>query len=294
MNVEVTVEVAQQTYDEQPRHWNGVAGCAWVEEQELLDRMFRPLEDLLVDAVVPGHRVLDVGCGAGGTTLAAARRLGTNGGCVGIDISGPMITAARARAEQEDMPASFIRADIQTHPFERAEFDMLISRFGVMFFNDPVMAFANLRIAAADDAELRFIAWRSAAENPFMTTAERAAAPLVPNIPVRQPDSPGQFGFADRNRVAAILDESGWADIDIQAIDVDCTLPEKDLIRYFTRLGPLGLVLGEVADRTRSQVIETVRPAFDPYVHGPEVRYTAACWMVSAHAGTQPKPGSAR
>lgn len=288
--------VTRPTYDEQPKHWNGVAGCAWVDEQELLDRMFKPLEDLLVDAVVAGsgHRVLDVGCGAGGTTLGFARRLGTKGRCVGIDISDPMIAAARARAERENAPASFIRADIQTHPFEHADFDMIVSRFGVMFFNDPVMAFANLRSAAADDAELRFIAWRSAAENPFMTTAERAAAPLVPNIPVRQPDSPGQFGFADRHRVAAILSESGWADIDIRAIDVNCTLPEKDLVRYFTRLGPLGMVLGGVDDRTRSRVIETVRPAFDPYVHGPEVRYTAACWMVSARAETPPKPGSAR
>ena len=290
------MEVAQQTYDEQPGHWNGVAGCAWVEEQELLDRMFKPLEDLLVDAVVAGsgHRVLDVGCGAGGATLAVARRLGTNGQCIGIDISDPMIAAARARAEREDAPASFIRADIQTHPFERAEFDMIISRFGVMFFNDPVRAFANLRSAAADDAGLRFIAWRSAAENSFMTIAEHAAAPLVPNIPVRQPDSPGQFGFADQHRVTAILDESGWADIDIQPIDVSCVLPEKDLIRYFTRLGPLGLVLSGVDDRTRAQVIETVRPAFDPYVHGSEVRYTAACWMVSARAGRQPKPDLAR
>jgi SAM-dependent methyltransferase len=284
------------TYDEQPKHWNGVAGCAWVEEQELLDRMFQPLEDLLVDAVVAGsgHRVLDVGCGAGGITLAVARRLGPKGRCVGADISDPMIAAARTRAESEDACASFVRADIQTHPFEPADFDMIISRFGVMFFNDPVMAFANLRSAARDDAEMQFIAWRSAEENPFMTTAERAAAPLVPNIPVRQPDLPGQFGFADRHRVAAILDESGWADIDIRAIDVNCTLPEKDLVRYFTRLGPLGLVLGGVDDHTRSRVIETVRPAFDPYVDGDEVRYTAACWMVSARAGTQPKPGSTR
>lgn len=288
--------ITRPTYDEQRKHWNGVAGCAWVEEQELLDRMFKPLEELLLDAVVAGsgRRVLDVGCGAGGTTLAVARRLGTKAHCVGVDISDLMIAAARARAESEDACASFIRADIQTHPFDPADFDMIVSRFGVMFFNDPVMAFANLRSAARDDAELQFIAWRSAEENPFMTTAERAAAPLVPNIPVRQPDSPGQFGFADRNRVAAILDESGWADIDIRAIDVNCTLPEKDLVRYFTRLGPLGLVLGGVDDPTRSHVIETVRPAFAPYVHGPEVRYTAACWMVSARGGTQPKPGSAR
>ena len=157
----------------------------------------------------PGSRVLDVGCGTGSTTLAVARRLGAKGRCIGIDISEPMIAAARARAEREGTPASFIRADAQTHAFEPASFDMIISRFGVMFFDDSVRAFANLRRAARDDAELRFIAWRSAAENPFMTTAERAAAPLLPNLPARRPDAPGQFAFADRRRVYSILEESG-------------------------------------------------------------------------------------
>jgi hypothetical protein len=96
-----------------------------------------------------------------------------------------------------------------------------------MFFDDPVRAFANLRRAARDDAELRFIAWRSAAENPFMTTAERAAAPLLPNLPARPPDAPGQFAFADRRRVHAVLEDSGWTEIDIRPIDVPRTLSER-------------------------------------------------------------------
>jgi ubiquinone/menaquinone biosynthesis C-methylase UbiE len=278
------MNVAHRNNDEQTKHWNGPAGRAWVEEQELLDQVLKPFEDLLVEAVSArsGRRVLDVGCGTGSTTLAVARLLGAQGRCIGIDISDPMITTARARAEREGTPASFIRADAQDHAFEPASFDMIISRFGVMFFDDSVRAFANLRRAAEDDAELRFIAWRSPSENPFMTTAERAAAPLMPNLPARRPDAPGQFAFADQRRVQRILEESGWAEIDIRPIDVACTLPEKELVRYLTRLGPLGLILHEADDRTRSQVIETVRSAFDPYVHGAEVRFTAACWMVGA------------
>jgi SAM-dependent methyltransferase len=276
------MNAAQPTYDEQTKHWNATAGCAWVDAQELLDQMFKQLEDLLVDAVAAGSRVLDVGCGTGGTTLAVARRLGTQGHCVGADVSEPMIAAARARAEREGAPASFIVADVQTHPFERASFDAIISRFGVMFFNDPVQAFANMRRAATDDAALHAIVWRSAEENPFMTTAERAAAPLLPNLPARPQDGPGQFSFADPQRVAAILEGGGWADVDLQAIDVECTLPEKELIGYFTRLGPLGLALQGEDERTRAQVIDAVRPAFDSFVRGAEVRYTAACWMVTA------------
>jgi ubiquinone/menaquinone biosynthesis C-methylase UbiE len=278
------MNAAQPTYDEQTKHWNATAGCAWVDAQELLDQMFKRLEDLLVDAVAAGSRVLDVGCGTGGTTLAVAHRLGGEGHSVGADVSEPMIAAARARAEREGAPASFIVADVQTHPFERASFDAIISRFGVMFFKDPVQAFANMRRAATDDAALHVIVWRSAEENPFMTTAERAAAPLLPNLPARPTDGPGQFAFADPQRVAAILEGGGWADVDLQAIDVECTLPEKELIGYFTRLGPVGLTLQGEDERTRAKVIDAVRPAFDPFVQGTEVRYTAACWMISARA----------
>jgi SAM-dependent methyltransferase len=273
--------------DEQTKHWNGPAGRAWVEGQELLDRILKPFEDLLVAAVSAGNSggsVLDVGCGTGGTTLAVARLLGANGRCVGVDISEPMVAAARARAEREGSPASFIRADAQSYPFEPARFDKILSRFGVMFFNDSVVAFTNLRRAARAGAELRFIAWRTPAENPFMTTAERAAAPLLPNLPARRPDAPGPFALADGRQVYRILEESGWAEIDVRPIDVPCTLPEKELVTHFTRLGPLGLVLHELDDRTRTEVIQSVRAAFDPYVHGAEVRFTAACWMVGARA----------
>jgi SAM-dependent methyltransferase len=280
------MNVARQTDDEQEKLWNGVAGRGWVEAQELLDQLFKPFEDLLVEAVSvrSANRVLDVGCGTGSTTIAVARRLGANGRCIGIDISDPMLAAAQARAEREGTPASFIRANAQTHAFEPASFDVIISRFGVMFFDDAVRAFANLRRAARNDAGLTFIAWRSASENPFMTTAERAAAPLLPNLPARRPDAPGQFAFADRSRVYRILEESGWAGIDIRPIDVACTLPEKELIRNVTRLGPLGRIIDETDEHTRNKVLEAVRAAFDPYVHGAEVRFTAACWMVSARA----------
>ncbi len=282
------MDITHPTDDEQTTLWNGLAGRAWVEAQELLDHIFRPFEELLLKAVSAGSggRVLDVGCGAGSTTLAAARLLGAKGRCVGIDISDPMIAAARARVKREGTPARFVRANAQIHAFEPASFDMIISRFGVMFFDDSVRAFANLRSAAGDDAELRFVAWRSATENPFMTTAERAAAPLLPNIPVREPDAPGQFAFADRRRVYRILEQSGWAEIDIQPIDVSCTLPERELVGYLARLGPLGRILHEADEQTRTRVIEAVRPAFDPYVHGADVRFDAACWMVGARGAT--------
>lgn len=278
--------------NDQENLWNGTAGRAWVDAQTTLDQILEPFADLLVEAVsavsaASGGSVLDVGCGTGGTTLAVARRLGDQGRCVGVDISAPMIDAARARAEREGTPASFIRADAQTHAFEPASFDVIISRFGVMFFDDFVGAFANLRHAAKVGAALRFIAWRGPEENPFMTTAERAAAPFLPSIPPRRLDAPGQFAFADSHRIRRVLEESGWDEIDIQPIDVTCTFPETELNRYLTRLGPLGLVLQDADEDTRTRVVQTVRGAFAPYVHGANVRFDAACWMVGARAFRQ-------
>ncbi|WP_306362316.1 class I SAM-dependent methyltransferase [Nocardia sp. CC227C] len=270
---------------EKSRQWRGGSGHAWADLQEALDTALRPFEELLVTAVraAGGHRVLDIGCGAGTTTLAAARSLGADGRSVGVDISEPLIAVARERARRTRLPAEFLLADAQTYAFT-PDFDTLISRFGVMFFADPVAAFANLRGAAREGAALRFVAWRGIEENPFMTTAERAAAPLVPGLPGRDPSGPGQFAFADRDRVAGVLADSGWSDITIDPVDPVCTLPEEHLVAYFTRLGPLGTVFADLPEQLRPRVVDVVRSAFEPYVDGGMVRYPAACWLVGARA----------
>jgi SAM-dependent methyltransferase len=273
------MNVASPTNDEQSKHWNGTGGRNWLELQAVVNQTLQPFADLLVKAC--SGRVLDVGCGTGGTTIAVAR---STGSCVGVDISEPLIAAAREYAKQERVSANFILADAQTHTFEPASFDRVISRFGVMFFDNPAAAFANLRRAARTGAELHFIAWRSPAENPFMTTAERAAAPLLPELPPRSPDAPGPFGLADRERTLRMLKEGGWADVDIQPADVVITLPEKELVRFFTRLGPLAQFWAQANDKIRAEIIATVRPAFEPFVHGAEVRYTAACWIIRGRA----------
>jgi ubiquinone/menaquinone biosynthesis C-methylase UbiE len=280
------METKHRTNEEQIALWNDTAGRAWVELQDTLDRVLEPFEALLVKAVAArrAQRVLDIGCGTGSTTLAIARQIGPKGSALGVDISEPMIALAKQRAERESVPPRFICADAQTHAFDGESFDMIVSRFGVMFFDDPVRAFANLRRAAAPKAELQVIAWRSAAENPFMTTAERAAAPLLPQMPARKADEPGQFAFADRSRVTSILETSGWTEIDIEPLDVVCSLPERELEPYFTRLGPLGRVLPQLDEKSRSRAIDTVRAAFDPFVHGASVRFTAACWTIGAQA----------
>lgn len=262
--------------------WNGRSGDAWVETQDVMDRVLQPMGDVLVDAVAalaPG-RVLDIGCGSGQTTVAVARRL-VDAEVTGIDISEPMIAAARARAERERVDATFLRADVQRHDFEAGSAGVVMSRFGVMFFDDPVLAFSNLRVVASGGGSLRVVVWRAVDENPFMSAAPRAAASIVP-MPSIEPNAPGPFGLADPDYVRSILERSGWRDIDLAAIDLECSMREDDLIRYFTRVGGVGRVFADLDADTQARVIEVVRPAFDPFIVGDEVRSTAACWMVSA------------
>lgn len=273
--------------DDQAALWSDLGGRTWVELRDMLDRLFQPLERLLVDLAVTagGQRVLDVGCGAGATTLAAAHALGPRSRCTGIDISGPLIAAAKARAAAEGAAnVTFIEADAQTYDFEADSFDTVLSRLGIMFFGDPVAAFANLRRAARPGAQLAFLAWRSRDQNPFMTAAERAASPVAAELAGRGDDGPGQFGFASGERVTGILKASGWLSIDVRPVDVACSLPTGQLPIYATRMGPYGRVRRTLDESARATADAAVLAAFDPFVAGDQVRFTSALWQVTAVA----------
>ncbi|MBZ9680835.1 MULTISPECIES: class I SAM-dependent methyltransferase [unclassified Mesorhizobium] len=267
--------------------WNDASGKAWVEMQPILDEILAPLERLVVDAGYPreGGNVLDIGCGAGATTLAMARRVGNNGRCVGLDISQPLVALATERTQAEEVAnASFEVGDAQTYAFESGRFDAVVSRFGIMFFDDPVAAFSNIRQAARRGGKLAFVAWRSPAENDFMTTAARAAAPFLPTAPAPDPDAPGQFAFADGAKVKRILEASGWSSIDVRQANLPCKIAEGDLMMYATRLGPLAAALREVDQATAEKIITVLPAAFAPFVKDGQARFNAACWLVTALA----------
>jgi SAM-dependent methyltransferase len=278
---------SMQPNEQQAALWNDGSGKAWVELQPILDRMLAPFESVLVDAGYPGTggNVLDIGCGAGATTLAMARRVGNGGHCVGLDISQPLVALAKARAQSEGMAnAEFVAADAQTYPFESGRFDAVISRFGVMFFDGPVDAFANIRQAARRGGKLTFIAWRSPAENEFMTAATRAAAPFLPPAPAPDPTAPGQFAFADSARVKGILEASGWSSIEVDRADIASEVSEGDLMAFVTRLGPVGAALREADQSTAEKVRAALPAAFAPFVKDGAARFNAACWLVTALA----------
>lgn len=270
----------------QVQAWNGDSGRAWVTLQHVLDRTLKPFEDLIVDSVAaaagPREQILDLGCGTGATTLALAERLGAHGGCTGIDISEPMIHAARTRARDGNLPVEFVVGDAQSFPFQPNTFDVMVSRFGVMFFDDPTTAFRNLRRATRPGGRLTFVCWRDPTDNPFMSTAERAAAQLLSDLKPGIAGSPGPFAFADAHRTHSILRAGGWTAVDIRPVDVTCTMQESDLLPYLTQMGPVGRTLRAVDARTRAQVITSLREAYTEFIVDGEVRYPAACWMVDA------------
>ncbi|HEY2052715.1 MAG TPA: class I SAM-dependent methyltransferase [Solirubrobacterales bacterium] len=270
--------------DEQFNFWNGAGGDAWVAMQPVLDRMFVGIEEMLADVAAErgAERVLDVGCGVGATTMAISRRLGAGATCTGVDISAPMVAAAKERAAYDDHPPRFLLADAAAHSFEPGEFDLLVSRFGVMFFADPVAAFARLRDAIAPGGGLRFVCWRAPEENPFLTTGAQAAARLLPEIPPREPGAPGPFAFAEQGRASEVLGGAGWQGVEVEPVDFPCAFPESDLLRYLARIGPIGSALREADDAMRAEVLRVARAAYEPFVDGDEVRFTARCWSVGA------------
>jgi len=266
------------------RLWKGAGGSAWVELQPMLDAMFQPFEPVLARAVPARARwILDIGCGAGATTRVIARGL-KGGACTGLDISEALIDLARRRAASEGVGnARFVVGDGQRHDFGGERFDAIVSRFGVMFFDDPGAAFARLREAAENGAGMTLIVWRGPDDNPFMTAAERAAGPLLPQLTPVDLEAPGQFAFADPERVRRILAPS-WSEVEIAPLDVDCALTAEDLEVYAVRMGRVAHLLPDLDPDTREAVIAAVRRGFEPFVSGGVARFTAACWIVRGKA----------
>lgn len=266
-------------------HWNGRAGQTWSDLQPLIDGMFSGFIPLLVQPLNEEMQsILDVGCGAGALTLAAAERAGTQANCVGIDISAPLVSLAKTRASSAGRPdLTFRVADAQVAAFEPESFDAILSRFGVMFFDDPVAAFGNLHRATRPGGRLRFAAWRAPSENAFMGVAKRAIGHLV-DFPAYEPDAPGQFGFAHRDRVAVLLAAAGWQNVRLDPVDVPCGFPAETLPAYATRMGPLGALWEDIDARKRAEIEALLRDAYRPYEHEGEIRFTASCWLADATA----------
>ena len=263
--------------------WNGVVGERWVTHQEALDARIRIYgEQVLARAGLrSGMRVLDVGAGCGDTTLAAARAVGESGKVVGLDISRQMLERARVRASKLSN-VELVEHDAATFIAD-APFDAIVSRFGVMFFDDPAGAFANLHGAAAPGGSLTFACWQSLADNPWAAVPLSVVQQALPGPPP-PPDAhaPGPWALADVERVRAILTRAGWHDVTftpfMHAMELGTTLDES--LEYASRIGPSARLLREADEPTQGRALDALRAALAPLA--PTFTLASAVWIVAA------------
>lgn len=273
---------------QQIESWNEVAGPKWVQLIDRIHEQIAPIGDATMERarIAPGEHILDVGCGCGQTSLELARRTGSTGRVLGIDISAPMLASARERADQAGIRnVSFLQSDAQVQDFEPESFDLLFSRFGVMFFEDPVAAFANLRRALRATGRLCFVCWQSIQRNPWMLTPAAAAAQHVELTPP-EPGAPGPFAFADADRVRSILADAGFREIACEDLAGELAVgrgqPLDEIIEFLSQMGPAGAALREASEETRAKVRSSMRTALSPFFTGDALVMDFAAWIVTA------------
>lgn len=277
---------------DQEELWNGPLGARWVARQEMLDAMLGPFGHAALGQLplAPGLHAVDVGCGCGATTLELAQRLAPGGTALGIDISRPMLELAIRRAAAADLGTAveFRELNAETTPLPASSFDLAFSRFGVMFFSEPVRAFTNLFRALRPDGHLAFVCWRGVDENPWIKQPVALAARHVPPPPWIGPEEPGPFSFADPERVRHIIEAAGFHSIAIAPFDAAVRIAAPggfdDAIAFVMETGPVALMLADADADTRRAVTETLREGLAPlYAEGTLVSEGAA-WIVTARS----------
>lgn len=272
---------------EQITYWNEQAGPIWVRANEALDRQIGELGRIGIEraAPKPGERVLDVGCGCGDTVLQLADRVGDAGHVTGADLSTPMLELARERAAGRANVA-FLNADAQTHAFDADAFDLLFSRFGVMFFTDPGAAFANLHRSLAPGGRLLFVCWQPLDRNEWMLVPTRAAAEHIEIPRPTDPYAPGPFAFADADRVQGLLSRAGFADVAAEGVEHTLLLGGggglESTARFMLQMGPAGRAVQAAGITDVEPIVATVTRALEPYVEGGGVRMRCAIWLLTA------------
>lgn len=273
----------------QAEHWNGTEGRHWAAHHERYEAMLGSFGLQVLEAVEirPGERVLDVGCGAGDLALAAARTVGSNGRVVGIDLSVPMLETARGRASVAGLGnVSFVASDAQTSELGEGAFDVVVSRFGVMFFADPVAAFTSVARALRPGGRLAFVCWQDAGVNEWMLAPSMAALAHVrpPDPAVFETLSP--FEFADTERVTEILEAAGFTDLAIRGIEQPLLFggggTDDDAVEFFRDGSFGGALLAAAGPEETANALAAVAETLEAHATPRGVELGAAAWLVAA------------
>ena len=254
--------------------WNGETGRNWVTHDALMEAMLQSLGESVMDTLAPqpGEHVLDIGCGCGHTSLSLADRVGAEGSVTGVDISAPMLAVASQLAAErnaEHTSIQFLEADAQTHTFEPERYDVVFSRFGVMFFEDPIAAFANIRSVLRASGRLAFCCWQPRAVNPFMTVPAMAALELLPAPPEMPPRTPGPFAFEEAEYVMEVLTSAGFESVVVTPVKQPLTfgrgLSLTDIVERLVQIGPIAQMVREASEDLQQPVRDKVIDAVAPF-----------------------------
>ncbi|NTB97384.1 class I SAM-dependent methyltransferase [Agrobacterium tumefaciens] len=286
--------MAEQNAD-QIADWKGQSGERWGAYQARLDTMMAPFGQAAIKAAAPakGERVLDVGCGAGASSRDLAACVGAEGHVLGVDISEPLIDRARLLAQ--DTPVLFQVADASSTEFPKGAFDILFSRFGVMFFDDPTAAFTHMRHALAPGARVAFVCWRDIAENDWVRLPMGAIKGILPSMTPPGPEAPGPFSFGDPERVERILTAASFTDVAIAPFNASIPFGKgetrdaalDDAVKMTLEVGPLARALADQPDDIRARASAAVRAVFAGCPGERSVIIDGAAWIVTAHNPTR-------
>jgi len=271
----------------QAEFWGGAGGARWAERQDYHDRVLRPVTDRLLAAAnaTRGERVIDVGCGGGAMTAEIAAEVAPDGEAIGLDISDVLLTLARRRAPA-GLPLSFLHADATIHELPLARADLVVSRFGVMFFADPARAFMNLRRGLRAGGRLAFACFREANLNPYFIAPLRAALRHAPPLPETGPEDPGPFSLADEARVRRILGAAGFAETRVAPHDLELDVAAGQGLdaaaAAVMSYGPASRMLQDQSKAVRAAASADIRAALAPYARGDSVLLGGAIWIVTA------------
>lgn len=272
---------------EQVEYWEGHGGEHWAAEAERYDSINRRFAERIVEALDPrpGERVLDVGCGNGALALAIGPRVAPDGDVTGLDLSGPMLAVARRRAEEAGLDnVAFEKGDAQVHPLPEAGFDAVVSRFGVMFFDDPTAAFANLRRALRPGGRLVVACWHELLRNEWLTVPSAAMLAYVPMPDLGDPGGPGPFSLADPGRIRSILDDAGFVDSTVDEVAEPMCMGSsaEDAVAFMSRTEMAARLLQDANEETAQKAWDAVGEAFARYESPDGVVLTGTAWLVAA------------
>ena len=267
---------------DQIEFWNGSTATNWAAADQRMDELLAPLSQLVIEraGVAHGEWILDIGCGCGATSLAMAE---VGAQVLGIDVSAPMLARAKERGRGNDR-VDFVEADAASHAFE-PNFDLLFSRFGVMFFADPVAAFTNLHSALKPGGRLCFICWQAMTENPWLATPMGAAQPFLPEADPPAASAPGPFSMADAEHLRNVLSNAGFINVAVEAHAVEMRVGSnlEEAMEFYTRLGPLAEVLGEIDPDNRSAALAAVSKILAASETAAGIALPGGCWIATAH-----------